>query len=317
MTGLPCASGKPKVVVLGSINMDLVCTMPWMPSAGETIMAGDFHSTPGGKGANQAVAAARLGADVSMVGRVGDDTFGPPLLDGLRGHGIDVSGVVVDQSNSTGVAMILLEPDGENRIIAVYGANMACDEAQLDAAKRAIDVAKVLMLQLEVPLEVSLAAAEYAKSTGIPVVWDPAPARELPPRAFELTHVLTPNQSEAEILTGVRVVDAASAELAAKAILAKGTAVAVVKLGEAGLVYATSDDVRHLPAFDVDVLDSVAAGDAFGGGLAVGLVEGLPLHEAVRLGMAAGALAVTRSGAQEAMPSRLEVEALIAKTKTN
>jgi len=317
VTVLSSVSSKPKVVVLGSINMDLVCTMPRMPSAGETIMAGDFHTTPGGKGANQAVSAARLGANVSMVGRVGNDTFGPPLLQGLRGHGIDVSGVAVDQSNSTGIAMILLELDGGNRIIVGSGANMACDDVQLDAATQAIDVATVLMLQLEVPLEVSLAAAEYAKSRGVPVVWDPAPASELPPRAFELAHVLTPNQSEAEILTGVRVVDAASAEVAAKAILAKGTAVAVVKLGEDGLVYATSDEVRRLAAFDVDVLDSVAAGDAFGGGLAVGLAEGRPLHEAVRLGMAAGALAVTRSGAQEAMPSRQEVESLITKTRTN
>ena len=317
MRSLSATTSKPKVVVLGSINMDLVFTMPRMPTTGETIMANNFHTTPGGKGANQAVAAARLGANVSMVGRVGNDTFGPPLVQGLRGHGIDVSDVAVDQSNSTGLAMILLEPDGQNRIIAVYGANMACDDVQLDAAKRALDVAKVLMLQLEVPLEVSVAAAEYAKSRGIPVVWDPAPARDLPPRAFELANVLTPNQYEAEVLTGVVVVDAASAEVAARAIIAKGTAVAVVKLGENGLVYATSDEVRHIPAFDVDVLDSVAAGDAFGGGLAVGLAEGMSLQKAVRLGMVAGALAVTRSGAQEAMPSRQEVESLIAKTTTN
>lgn len=306
----------PRVVVLGSMNMDLVCTMPRMPVVGETIMGDNFHTTPGGKGANQAVAAARLGADVSMVGRVGDDAFGPVLLDSLRADGIDVSRVAIDKPNSSGIAMILLEPGGENRIIAAYGANMACDDAQLDAAKGALDGAHALMIQLEVPLKISLAAAEYAKSKGVRVVWDPAPARELPPEAFEAADVLTPNQIEAETLTGVAVVDLASAKVAARAILAKGAATAVVKLGEEGLVYASADEVSHLPAFGVDVVDSVAAGDAFGGGLVVGLAEGLPMLEAVRLGMASGALAVTRSGAQDAMPTRREVDALIANSKS-
>ncbi|MDA0769183.1 MAG: ribokinase [Chloroflexi bacterium] len=314
MTG---SVNAPIVVVLGSINMDLVATMPRMPVSGETIMGDSFHTTPGGKGANQAVAAAKLGANVRMVGRVGNDAFGPTLLDGLRGHGIDVSGVAIDPSNSTGIAMILLESNGQNRIMAVYGANMGCDNAQLEAATRALEGADVLLLQLEVPLEVSLAAAEYARSQGIRVVWDPAPARELPVEAFVAADILTPNQSEAEILTGIRVVDVDSAEAAARAILAKGTSVAIVKLGEEGLVFATKDQVRHLPAFDVNVVDSVAAGDAFGGGLAVGLGEGKALLDAVRLGMASGALAVTMSGAQEAMPTRQEVQALIARSQAN
>ena len=308
MTG---SAGVATVVVLGSINMDLVGRVSRMPAGGETIVGESFHTSPGGKGANQAVAAARLGADVRMVGRVGDDAFGPALLDGLSGHGIDLSGVAIDPSNSTGIAMILLEPDGENRIIAVYGANMACDEAQLEAGKRALQGADVLMLQLEVPLELSLQVAEYARSQGIRVVWDPAPARDLPPEAFAAADVLTPNQSEAEILTGMRVVDGASAKAAARAILEKGASVAIVKLGEDGLVLANSDEVLHMPAYRVNVVDSVAAGDAFGGGLAVGLAEGMPLGDAIGLGMAAGALAVTRSGAQDAMPGREEVQALI------
>ena len=308
---MTASANAPTIVVLGSINMDLVGSVSSMPVAGETVTGESFHTTPGGKGANQAVAAARLGANVRMVGRVGNDTFGPPLLDGLRSHGIDVSGVAIDPSNSTGIAMILLEPDGQNRIVAVYGANMACDEAQLDAAKRALAGADVLMLQLEVPLEVSLSAAECAKALGIRVVWDPAPARELPSEVFAVADVLTPNQSEAESLTGTPVVDKASAAAAARAILLKGASVAVVKLGEGGLVYATADEVRHVPAYVVNVVDSVAAGDAFGGGLAVGLAEGMALGDAIGLGMAAGALAVTRSGAQEAMPGRLEVDRLI------
>lgn len=306
----------PTVVVLGSMNMDLVATVARMPAEGETIMGDAFRTTPGGKGANQAVAAARLGADVRMVGRVGNDSFGPALLDGLRGHGIDVSSVAVDASNSTGIAMILLEPNGKNRIVAVYGANMACDEEQLQSARVAMEGADVLMLQLEVPMALSLAAAEYARSEGIRVVWDPAPARELPTEVFAAADILTPNQSEAEMLTGAPVVDRTSAETAARAILARGTSVAIVKLGADGLVYASTEGVFHLPAHDVNVVDSVAAGDAFGGGLAVGLAEGKTLREAISLGMAAGALAVTRSGAQDAMPSRAEVDSLVSNSRT-
>ncbi len=303
---------QPTIVVLGSINMDLVAITARVPVAGETVVGQRFFTAPGGKGANQAVAVARLGARARMVGRVGRDAFGPVLKAGLEASGVDVSGVAEDAAASSGIAMIIVDAAGQNRIIAVYGANMACDQAQLEAARAALAGADALMLQLEVPLEVSLEAARYARATGVRVVWDPAPALALPPEAYRAVDVLTPNQTEATTLTGVEVVDLASARAAAEALLDMGAAAAVVKLGERGAYYASRDDSGHVPAYRVKVVDTVAAGDAFGGALTVALAEGRGLKEAVRFGAAAGALAVTRPGAQEAMPTRQEVEALMA-----
>ncbi len=324
----------PTIVVLGSINMDIVATMQRTPGAGETLAGDGFFTAGGGKGANQAVAAARLGASVRMVGRVGDDDFGRAMLASLNDEGVDTVGVALDAANATGVAMIWVDTAGENRIVAVYGANMACDEVQLEAAKRAMDGADVLMLQLEIPPHISLAAAQYARSRGVSrrlrhllpalqaaqyarsrglrVVWDPAPASDMPENAFEFADVLTPNQSEAEALTGVRVTGVETARIAADRLLAKGVRLAVVKLGAGGVFAAGSDFSCYQPAFAVDAMDSVAAGDAFGAGLAVALAEALPPQEALRFGAAAGALAVTKPGAQAAMPHREEVDALLA-----
>lgn len=290
--------------------MDLIGVAPKLPSSGETVVGERFYTAPGGKGANQAVAAARLGADVRMVGRVGRDTFGPTLVAGLRGYGIDVRGVAEDPDNASGIAMILLDSQRQNHIVAVYGANAACDNDQLEAAKAALDGADTLLLQLEVPFEVSLAAAEYARSRGVRVVWDPAPAMDMPPGAYAAVDVLTPNQTEATFLTGIDVADAASARAAAEVLLGRGVPVAVVKMGEQGVYYATADGSGLVPPYPVEAVDTVAAGDAFGGALAVALGEGRSLADAVRYGAAAGALAVTRPGAQEAMPARQEVEAL-------
>ena len=307
-------SGKtPTIVVLGGINMDLIGIAPRLPAPGETVRGERFYTAPGGKGANQAVAAARLGARVRMVGRVGQDVFGPQLLDGLRDEGIDVSAVATDRDHSSGIAIILLDARRQNHIVAIYGANTECDEVQVSAVEAAVEDADSLLLQLEVPLPVSLAAAEAAKRLGVRVIWDPAPAAELPPEAYAATDVLTPNQIEAEALTGIAVRDAASAREAAHVLLARGAAV-VVKLGESGAYFASTEHSGHMPTFDVDVVDTIAAGDAFGGALAVALAEGRGLEEAVRWATAAGALAVTRPGAQEAMPHRAEVEALLGHT---
>lgn len=306
---------NPTIVVLGSINMDLVAIAQRMPQPGETISGERFFTAPGGKGGNQAVAAAKLGADVKMVGRVGKDTFGPALLADLRGYGVNVDGVAEDPKNSSGVAMILLDAAKQNYILAVYGANMACDNSQLDAAKHALDAADALMLQLEIPLDVSLAAAQHAKSKGVRVIWDPAPAAELPPEAFAAADVMTPNQTEAEVLTGIRVTDVDSARMAARALLDKGVSAAVVKMGENGAFFATMEESDYMPPYSVEVVDTVAAGDAFGAGLTVALASGKSLHDAVRYGAAAGAMAVTKPGAQPAMPSRQEVEALLARSQ--
>ena len=290
--------------------MDLVATAARMPSAGETVYGDAFRTTPGGKGANQAVAAARLGADVRMVGRVGYDAFGPILLENLRSEGIDESGVALDTENSSGIAMILIEETGENRIIAVYGANMACGAEQVEVAKRVLDGADALMLQLEVPIDVSLETARYARSGGVRVVMDPAPAAELPHDAYSLIDVITPNQTEAESLTGIAVTGRDSAKLAAEALLERGVGVAVVKMGQDGVYYASKSEQGYVPAFEVKVQDTVAAGDAFGAALTVALSEDMGLADAVRFGAAAGALAVTKSGAQDAMPHRKEVVSL-------
>ena len=307
---------RPRIVVLGGINIDLIALAPRVPGPGETIPGDDFYTTPGGKGGNQAVAAARLGADVSMIGRVGGDIFGPGLLDDLRKDGVDVSGVAVDPDRASGVAFILLDSDRQNRIVAVYGANAACDEEQLRAACLAMDGADTLLLQQETDVELSLAAAEYAREHGVRVVWDPAPVRDLPVEAYSSVDILTPNQTEVRPLCGIEVVDIDSAKRAAVALVEKGTPTAIVKLGELGSCYATANGSGHVPSFVVDPVDTVAAGDAFGAGVAVALGEGVPLEEAVRFGCAAGALAVTRAGAQAAMPYRAEVEALLGGVAT-
>ena len=301
---------RPTIVVLGGINMDLVATAARMPTSGETVFGDTFHTTPGGKGANQAVAAARLGADVRMVGRVGYDAFGPILLENLRSEGIDESSIALDTSISSGIALILIEESGENRIIAVYGANMACGAEQIEAMKRVLEGADALMLQLEVPIDVSLEAARYARSRGVRVVMDPAPAAELPHDAYSLIDVITPNQTEAESLTGVAVTGPDSAKQAAEALLERGVVAAIVKMGRDGVYYASKNEQGCVPAFEVEVRDTVAAGDAFGAALTVALSEGMGLADAVRFGAAAGALAVTRSGAQDAMPHRKDVDSL-------
>ena len=298
--------------MLGGINMDLIGLAAKLPSPGETVIGEHFYTTPGGKGANQAVAAAKLGSNVKMVGRVGADSFGASLLQGLLGHRIDVTGVAEDPSNPSGIAIVLLDSQRQNHIVAIYGANTACDDAQLSAAKTALESADALLLQLEIPLEISLAAARYARSRGIRVIWDPAPARDLPQEAYEVVDVLTPNQTEANFLTGVKVDGPDSARDAAEVLLARGVPAAVVKLGEQGVYCSSATESGYVPPYETDVVDTVAAGDAFGAALAVALSEGRSLTDSVRYGAAAGALAVTRPGAQEAMPSRSEVEALFS-----
>lgn len=302
---------RPTIVVLGGINMDLIAVAPKLPMGGETVVGERFYTAPGGKGANQAVAAAMLGARVRMVGRVGKDAFGPVLLAGLRGHGIDVRGVAEDAQNSSGIAMILLDAQRQNHIVAIYGANMACDKMQRDAALEALEGADALMLQLEIPFEVSLAAARHARSRGIRVIWDPAPAQDTPEDIYTAVDVLTPNQTEAAYLTGIEVTDITSARRAAQALLDMGVPAAIVKMGDMGALYATRSESGLVPAYKVRVVDTVAAGDAFGAALTVALCEGKSLPDSVRYGAAAGALAVTRPGAQEAMPPRQEVDALI------
>ena len=304
------AERKSVIVVFGGINMDLVVTTQRMPMPGETVFGDSFHTAPGGKGANQAVAAARLGAEVRMVGRVGADEFGSKLIDGMRCEGIDVSRIAVDPDDHSGIAVIILDGDLQNYIVVDYGANMACDRAQVDAVADALDGADALVLQLEVPLEAAKSAAGLAKYRGVPVIWDPAPAVQMGSDSYAVCDVLTPNQVEAQILTGIPVVDIDSARRACESLLTSGVPTAVITLGEGGAYYATSDEQGFVHPFAVEVADTVAAGDAFAAALAVGICEGRTLRESVLYGNSAGALAVTKSGAQEAMPERRQVDEL-------
>ena len=305
------AARRPAIVVLGGINMALIGTAPRLPAPGETVLGDEFYLAPGGKGGNQAVAAARMGASAKMIGRVGGDMFGPGLLDDLRGYGVDVSGVAEDTGAASGISVILLDASRQNHIVAIYGANRRCDDEQVVAAESALEGADALMLQLEIPAATSLKAARIAREMGVRVVWDPAPAVGFPPEAYEVVDVLTPNQTEAAALTGVDVRDAESAESAARVLVGRGVGAVVVKLGEDGAYYLSDGDAGHVPSYEVEATDTVAAGDAFGAAMTCALADGASMGEAVRYGTAAGALAVTKPGAQAAMPSRAEVEALL------
>ena len=305
--------GQPRIVVLGGINMDLIGIAQRLADPGETVIGDEFYTAPGGKGGNQAVAAARMGGRVSMIGRVGTDIFGPILLEEFRGYGVDVSGVAIDPEHASGIAVILLNAERQNHIVQILGANTQCDDEQLAAARLALDGADVLMLQLEVPYAVSIAAAREAKRLGVKVIWDPAPASAgFPVESFEVLDVVTPNQTEAEALTGIAVTDMRSAQSAAAELRRMGAPTAIVKLGDEGVYYSGPDGSGHVGSYVVEAVDTVAAGDAFGGAFAVGLGEGRDIEEALRFGTAAGALAVTRPGAQEAMPSRAEVAKLMS-----
>ena len=306
------SADSPGIVVLGGINMDLVTYSERFPNPGETVVGRRFLTYAGGKGANQAVAAARMGGRTAMVGQVGDDLFGPQLLEGLRAAGIDVSGVAAAEGETSGIAVISIDGSAQNRIVQVLGANATCGPAQAAAVAAALDHAQALMLQLEAPVEVSLAAAREAKSRGKTVILDPGPVRPFPEELLQLADVITPNETEAEALVGFPVGGPESAARAAEELLARGCGTAIIKLGEQGAFYAASGLSGFQPPFPVKAIDTVAAGDAFNGALAVSLAGGAALQDAVRVACAAGALAVTTTGAQDSMPTRAAVMELLS-----
>jgi ribokinase len=304
------------VTVVGSLNMDLVIRSPRIPLPGETIIGGEFHTVPGGKGANQAVAAARLGAHVSMVGRVGRDAFADALLENLAADGIDHTHVAQDGEAATGVALIVVDDAGENSIVVASGANMRLSPADVNAAEATIADSKTLLLQLESPLETVARAVEVARAHGIIVILNPAPARSLPAELLEQIDVLIPNESETALLTGMPVDDLGEAEAAASRLRELGVGTVILTLGDRGALLAREGGAEVFPAFDVTPVDTTAAGDAFVGGLAVALAEGRALAEAVRWGNAAGALATTMLGAQTSLPTREALEKMLAEGVT-
>ena len=314
MTGV---QHPPRVVVLGGINIDLVTMTPRFPAAGETVVGRQFLTYGGGKGANQAVAAARMGAQTSMVGRVGDDIFASQALKALVDSGVDVSHVGVSSGASTGIAVISIDDSAQNQIIQVLGANETCGEEEEARVINLLDGASALLLQLEVSVDLSLRCAQAARERGVRVILDPSPARPVPEAFYACCDIITPNETDALALVGSPVTDRNSAARTARNLLDRGVGTAIITLGPQGAYYATAEVGDFVPAFQVEAVDSVGAGDAFNGALAAALGEGLDLGRAVRFASSAGALSVTRSGAQDSMPARAEVEALLASAGGN
>jgi ribokinase len=299
------------IVVFGSINMDLVVRTPQLPAAGETITGHDFFAAPGGKGANQAVACARLEQATRMVGRIGNDVFAGALLDSLRDNHVDVTNVLMDAEHPSGVALISVDDASENTIVVVPGANGSIGDEDVSRLEGALNGARVLLLQFEIPMEMVVKAAWAASERGIKVILDPAPAQSLPSELYENCAFITPNEIEAGLFIDFPVRDQDDARRAASVLLERGVNQVIIKMGGKGAYWCDGVEAAFFPAYPVDPVDTVAAGDAFNGGLAVGLADGLPVREAINWGMAAGALSTTRQGAQPSMPDRQAVENLI------
>lgn len=302
-----------EIIVIGSINMDLVVRTKRVPAAGETIPGQEFKLIPGGKGANQAVAASKLGGNVSMVGCVGDDAFVPTLCESLVSQGVNTEYVFIKHSLSTGTATIIVEDSGENRIIVVAGANGTVDKDTVEQVKELIVRSKALILQFEIPIETVEYAINLACSQHVPVFLNPAPVYAVSDDLLSKVDYLIVNESEAYALTGVSVSDPQSAKVAANKLREKGVKVVVVTLGKNGAWVSSENVGLHVPAKCVEVVDTTAAGDTFVGALAVSLVRGLSLEEALRFSVDAGTLAVTKLGAQPSIPTQEEVNQFISK----
>jgi ribokinase len=300
------------ILVVGSSNTDMIIKVPRIPRPGETVLGGDFSMAAGGKGANQAVAAARAGGRVTFVARVGDDVFGERAVRNFEADGIDVRFVLRDGRAPSGVALINVGQDGENSISVASGANALLSTDDVRGAGEAFDGADVLLLQLETPYETVRAAAALASARGLPIVLNPAPARPLEGDLLAMTGVLTPNETEAELLTGVKIEGREGVVKAAAVLRARGPRLVVVTLGDRGCYAAGEEFEGFVPAFRVRPVDTTAAGDVFNGALAVALAEKRPLREALLFASAAAALSVTKSGAQPSAPTRIEIEGFLA-----
>ena len=309
-------NAAPRIVVVGSSNTDMVVRVPTLPRPGETVLGGTFFTVRGGKGANQAVAAARAGGTVAMIGCLGDDAFGDETLAALAAEGIAVEGIRRVAGVSSGVALILVDQGGENCIAVASGANALLGPEDVGRRAELLAPDGVLLVQLESPLETVVAAARAAHRAGTRVILNPAPARELPDELLALVSVLTPNESEAERLAGIAVHGERGLERAASALLARGVGAVVVTLGAAGAYVATAEQRESIPGLQVQARDTTGAGDVFNGALAVALAEGLPVRDAVRFANAAAAISVTRDGAQPAAPFRAEILRLLGTDRT-
>lgn len=287
--------------------MDMVVNCDRFPQPGETILASDFAMFPGGKGANQAVACAKLGGRVEFVARMGRDMFRDRLMASLEQDGVGIDHLQTDQAASTGIAMITVDCDGQNEIVVVSGSNMTLTPEDLENESGLFDGAAVVLLQLEIPIETVQKAAEMGRAAGATVVINPAPAHHLPPELLQCADFLTPNETEATALTGIDVHDVESAGEAAHALIEKGVGAVIVTLGEQGALLVTRDESRHFIGLPARVVDTTGAGDAFNGALAFALATGRTVYEAISLANAVAAYSVTRPGAQASMPTTGDV----------
>ena len=302
------------ILVVGSINMDLVIKIPRVPMAGENIFGRDFQTIPGGKGANQAVGVARLGCKPFLSGRIGRDYFGSILLKGLRNSGVDTTHVERDAEASTGLALILIDQKGENSTVIATGANSKFSRDSALKLRETIGTVDLVLLQLELPLDAVAEVIDMARALHKVVVLDAGPPCKRPRSSFFKVTVLTPNEAEAESLSARSIKDLKSAREASRYLVNKGPEAVVLKLGEKGSLLTTQNGEKYFPPYRVDVVDTTAAGDAFSAALSVGIVEGKSLEEAVAFANAAGALAVTKLGARPSIPTLAELETFLSKS---
>jgi ribokinase len=291
-----------KIVVIGSSNTDMVASVSEFPKPGETIIGDEFMMNAGGKGANQAVAAARSGGDVTFISKVGNDQTGNQSIQNLKNEGINTSRITRDDEKPSGVALILVNSAGENIIVVAPGSNMSLNEEDIDNSEEEINAAGVVLMQLEVPLKTVVYAAQKSYSLGKKVILNPAPAAELPDDLYPNLYMITPNETETEILTGIKVTDEITAAKAAEVFKKKGVDIVIITMGADG-AYIHSDDLKAIiPAPKVKAVDTTAAGDCFNGALSVGISHEIPLDEAVLFANKAAALSVTKMGAQKSLP---------------
>ena len=298
---------KPKIVVIGSCNTDMVVKAGRLPVPGETVLGGTFYMNPGGKGANQAIAAARLGAEVTLISKIGYDLFGLQALEIYRSEKINTEFIFTDQKSPSGVALISVDSYGENSIIVAPGASRSLSTEDIDKAKSKLEEADIILMQLEVPIETVEYAATIAKSYGKKVILNPATAPVLRNSFLSCVHTILPNRIEAEMLSGIKVIDEESAWRAAKAIGEKGIENVVITLGKDGAYVKEKEEYTMIPAKEVETIDTTGAGDVFCGAFSVYLSENHTLTESVEFANAAAALAVTRMGAQSAIPYKREI----------
>lgn len=303
----------PKICVLGSLNIDMTIFVPHFNQPGESLTGTDLKIFTGGKGGNQSIACARLGADVSMIGCLGGDAGGGMYRNVLEKEGVNTGYVATAAEVASGTAFIEVVPSGENRIAVAQGANDALNPEIVRAGEKAIAECDVYMSQLENPMAAVMEGMRLAKKHGRTVVLDPAPAKPLPDEVFVLCDYLTPNETELEILTGMPVNTVEQAVEAARSLIAKGAKAVINKRGAAGALLVTADEVRMFGGYTVKAVDTTAAGDSFNAGFSVGIARGFTIEDAIMLGNAVGAISTMKSGAQAAMPTQAEVDAFVAR----